>query len=144
MIFGRRKRSIERILVVEDEPLVAFDNEHFLSDGGYTVVETTDRAAVALEVIARDKDIHLVLADIELRDGSGLDVAAAAHAAGIAVMFVTGQCPAQAERHAIGCLGKPYQPRTLLAAIEAVDDVVSGRAPRKVPDGFRLFARDDA
>ncbi|NJC33587.1 DNA-binding response OmpR family regulator [Sphingomonas jejuensis] len=141
MIFGRRKRSIERILVVEDEPLVAFDNEHYLSDAGYEVVETTDRAAVALETIARGDAIHLVLADIELRDGSGLDVAAAAHAAGIAVMFVTGHCPADAERHAIGYLGKPYQPRTLIAAIQAIDDVVSGRTPKKVPDGFRLFTQ---
>ncbi len=31
MIFGRRKRVLNRLLIVEDEPLVAFDNEHFMN-----------------------------------------------------------------------------------------------------------------
>ena len=34
-MFGRKKRQIERLLLVEDEPLVAFDNEHALSDAGF-------------------------------------------------------------------------------------------------------------
>ena len=35
MLFGRRKRVITRILLVEDEPLVAFDNESSLTADGY-------------------------------------------------------------------------------------------------------------
>ena len=27
MLFGKRERRISRIMIVEDEPLVAFDNE---------------------------------------------------------------------------------------------------------------------
>ena len=34
MLFGRHERTIRRILVVEDEPLVAFDNEHLLKEAG--------------------------------------------------------------------------------------------------------------
>ena len=35
MLFGKRERRIGRILIVEDEPLVAFDNESMLKDAGY-------------------------------------------------------------------------------------------------------------
>lgn len=42
MLFGRRERRINRIMVVEDEPLVAFDNESMLQDAGYVVVATVD------------------------------------------------------------------------------------------------------
>ena len=38
MLFGKRERLIRRILIVEDEPLVAFDNEYLLKDAGYEVV----------------------------------------------------------------------------------------------------------
>ena len=47
MLFGKRERTIRRILVVEDEPLVAFDNEHMLQDAGYEVVATVDTLADA-------------------------------------------------------------------------------------------------
>ena len=43
-------------------------------------------------------------------------------------VFVTGQCPAEAEALAIGCLAKPYPQRTLLAAIGAVEAQVADLA----------------
>ena len=139
-MFGRKKRQIERLLLVEDEPLVAFDNEHLLSDEGYTVVATVDRVSEAVECIRADgADIHLVVADVSLADGSGLDVARAARDAGVAVLFVTGQCPDGASEVAVGCLSKPYAPRTLLAAITAVDGALQGTPPKRLPSGFRLF-----
>lgn len=140
-MFGRKKRGIERLLLVEDEPLVAFDNEHLLSDAGYTIVATVDRVSDAIEQInTHDGEIDLVVADINLADGSGMDVAHAARAAGIAVLFVTGQCPIGAESAAAGCLSKPYPPRALLAAIDAIDGALQGRPPKRLPIGFRLFA----
>ena len=42
MLFGKRKQVVKRILVVEDEPLTAFDNENFLGDAGYEVVATVE------------------------------------------------------------------------------------------------------
>ena len=36
---GRRK-AIRTVLVVEDEPLVAFDNEHALEQAGYRIAAT--------------------------------------------------------------------------------------------------------
>ena len=45
---------------------MAFDNEHFLLDAGFTVVGTTDRVSDAVEVIASGKAIDLVLVDLTL------------------------------------------------------------------------------
>jgi len=139
MIFGKRKRMIERILVVEDEPLVAFDNEHFLRDAGYEVVATVDNVADALAYIGSE-DISLVLTDMRLSgDGSGLDVARAARDRGLPVMFVTGSCPQEAPAVAVACLTKPYSPRDLRAAIEAVDARLRGKDVPRPPTGLVLF-----
>ncbi len=51
MLFGKRRRVVKRILIVEDEPLTAFDNENMLTDAGYTVVATVDTFDDALEVL---------------------------------------------------------------------------------------------
>ncbi|SFS00258.1 response regulator [Sphingomonas jatrophae] len=138
MIFGRRKRRIERILIVEDEPLVAFDNEHVLGDAGYRVVATVDTVADA--VAALEDGADLVLADVSLSDGgNGIDVAQAAKARGTPLLFVTGACPVDAQALAVGCLAKPYSQRDLLAAIEAVDARLGGERVRRAPPGLTLF-----
>ena len=77
MFFGRKKRRIEKLLLVEDEPLVAFDNEHVLTDAGYTIVATTDRVSDAVECIASGKSIDLVLVET-LSDLGEADAALAA------------------------------------------------------------------
>ena len=60
MLFGKKKRSIERVLVVEDEPLVAFDTEHFLDGEGFTIVATTYSVAEALRTIEAGTELDLV------------------------------------------------------------------------------------
>ena len=139
MLFGRRKRRIQRLLVVEDEPLVAFDAEHLLGDAGYVVVGTVDGVAEAVRLIGDGSAIDLVLADVNLADGNGMDVAIAARAVDVPVMFVTGQRPSGAMTVAVGCLSKPYAQRDLLAAIDAVGAVLEGREPRRMPAGLTLF-----
>ncbi len=145
MLFGKKKRRIVRLLLVEDEPLIAFDNEHFLTDASYTIVATVDRVADAVAVIDAsggldgNAGIDLVLVDVHLADGSGVDVARAAQARGVPVMFVTGNCPVEATTLAAGCLSKPYAPRDLLGSIAAIDARLCGTAPKKLPPGFRLF-----
>ncbi len=139
MLFGRRERTIRRIAIVEDEPLVAFDTEHFLDGEGFEVVATVDSIADALAVIAGDAAIDLVLVDVALADGSGVEVARAAHARGMRVVFVTGNCPGEARQFAAGCLAKPYPQRDLLAAITGIEAVLAGATPRKLPGSFSLF-----
>jgi DNA-binding response OmpR family regulator len=143
-MFGRGRQNgggarVKRILIVEDEPLVAFDNEHILHEAGYIVVATVDSAADATRLIAAG-GIDLVMADVRLRGvADGIDVARAAHAAGVAVMFVTGGCPPDAQRFAIGCLAKPFMGRDLLAAIEVISARLAGTRLPKGPRGFTLF-----
>jgi len=139
MLFGRKKRRICKLLLVEDEPLVAFDTEHFLRDAEYEIVATVDRVADAIAVIDSGLEIDLVLVDISLADGNGVDVAHAAKAKGIAVMFVTGQCPQGGRAVANGCLAKPYAQRDLLAAISAIEATLDGKVPKRIPNGLSLF-----
>jgi DNA-binding response OmpR family regulator len=141
MFFGRRERRIKRIMIVEDEPLVAFDNEYMLKDAGYEVVATVDSYADAAEAIRRE-EIDLILSDISLAgEGDGLDVARAAVAREIPVLFVTGNCTGEARALAVGCLAKPYNERVLLATLDAVDRHLQGRTPRRVPGELTLYVR---
>ena len=55
MLFGKRKRIVKRILIVEDEPLTAFDNENMLGDAGYEIVATVDDFDEALSVLEREE-----------------------------------------------------------------------------------------
>lgn len=138
-MFGRKKRRIVRLLVVEDEPLIAFDTEHLLTDAGYEIVATVDRVADAIVVLRSDDAVDLVLVDVNLADGSGIDVARTAAEGGVPVLFVTGNCPIEATTLAAGCLAKPYEQRDLVGAIEAIEAKMGGKTPRRLPSGFRLF-----
>ena len=143
VLFGRRKRRITNILIVEDEPLVAFDTEYFLSEADYSIVATVDRVAAAMKVIDSGRAIDLVLVDVNLTDGSGVEVARHARAQNIDVLFVTGRCPAEAKELAAGCLSKPCSPRDMIAAIAAIDSVRGGSLPKRLPNGFSLFIQPD-
>jgi CheY-like chemotaxis protein/DNA-directed RNA polymerase specialized sigma24 family protein len=58
-----------RVLIIEDEPLIALDIEGLVTDIGHEVVgvAATHKEALAL---AREKRPELILADIQLADGS--------------------------------------------------------------------------
>jgi DNA-binding response OmpR family regulator len=141
MLFGKKKRRICKLLIVEDDPLVAFDTEHFLREAEFEIVATVDRVVDAMTVIRGGHDIDLVLVDISLADGSGIDVAREAHAHGLPVLFVTGDCPAGGQDVAAGCLAKPYMPRDLLTAIDVIEAVLEGRKTKRLPHGLTLFAK---
>lgn len=137
---GARHSAIHTILVVEDEPLVAFDHEHILLQAGYRIAATVDGHDPAARVIDAG-NVDLVITDISLRGGkSGIDVARHAGDRGLPVLFVTSACPGEARALAIGCLAKPFAPRDLLAAIAVVDAVLAGREPPRKPRGMKLFA----
>ncbi|HEY0113015.1 MAG TPA: response regulator [Allosphingosinicella sp.] len=139
MLFGKRERAISRILIVEDEPLVAFDNEYLLRDAGYEVVATVDTLADAVRVLA-EEEIDLVLSDISLSgDGDGTDVARAAAARKVPVLFVTANCPIEARSLGIGCLAKPYTDKILRNALDALDQKLQGKAVNRLPAGLSLY-----
>jgi CheY-like chemotaxis protein len=144
MLFGKRKQVVKRILIVEDEPLTAFDNENMLGDAGYEVVATVDDFEEALEVLDREQ-IDLVLSDVRLRkDRTGIDLAREAKTRGVPTLFATGYADPGASDIAIGCVHKPYTERQLCKAIECVDRHLQGEKV-KPPKGVELFiAADEA
>ena len=138
MLFGKTKRIVKRILIVEDEPLTAFDNETMLEEAGYVVVATHDRYADAVATLGREK-VDLILSDIRLTgDHSGIDLARFAKGKGIPVLFSTGMAPDEASELGVGCLMKPYNDRTLKAALAAVDQHLQG-GKVKAPKGLVLY-----
>ena len=158
MLFSKRKRIVKRILIVEDEPLVAFDNETMVADAGYTVVATVDRYRDAVEVLDseleelppggdEDEDprgVDLVLTDISLAgERSGYDLAREAKRRGVPVLFVTATPPQEAEELALGYLLKPYTERALRAALRMVDKRLAGERVKRV-DGMVLFPEPTA
>lgn len=134
-----RRKAIRTILVVEDEPLVAFDNEHALEQAGYRIAATVDDHDHAVAVIDGG-GVDLIIADVSLRgDKNGIDVARHARSKGLPVLFVTGHCPIDARELAVGCLAKPYAPRDLIAAIGVVDAVLRDARRPRLPTGLSLF-----
>jgi DNA-directed RNA polymerase specialized sigma24 family protein/CheY-like chemotaxis protein len=109
------------VLVIEDEPLIAFDLEGLVESLGHKVtgIARTHSEAVAL---AKAKRPGLILADIQLADGtSGLDaVNELLEAFEVPVIFIT----AYPERFLTGerpepafLIAKPFQPATVSAII---------------------------
>lgn len=138
MLFGKRKRIVKRILVIEDEPLTAFDNEVMIQDAGYEVVATHDDFEDAVAALDREQ-VDLILSDVRLRgERTGIEVAKEAKRRGVPLLFVTGYPPDNAHELAIGCLMKPYSERQLRKALEAIDQHLAGEEP-DVPEGMEMY-----
>ena len=142
MLFGKRKRIVNKILIVEDEPLTAFDNELMLRDAGYEVVATVDRFRDAIATLDKGQ-VDLVLSDVRLTgERTGVDLAHEGRRRGIPVLFVTGAAPDNAAELVVGVLMKPYTHRTMRSALNAVDCYLAGKKVRP-PRGLILFPKVD-
>ena len=138
MLFGKRKRIVKRILIVEDEPLTAFDTEMMLADFGYEVVATLDDYDEALGRLERD-EIHLVIADVRLHGRDlGIELARNARVRGVPTLLATGHDLPPVNTHAIGCLKKPYNERLLKQALEAIDRHLQGESVKPLK-GLELY-----
>jgi CheY-like chemotaxis protein len=110
-----------RVLVVEDESLVAMLIEDMLSDLGYEVVAVAGRLDQALET-ARGVGADLAILDLNL-DGRRTDaVAEVLRARGIPFIFATGYGAAgvAAEWRDVPVVQKPFQEADLSAALAKV------------------------
>lgn len=130
-----------KILIVEDEALVAMNMRDVLEDHGHQVVEIADDEASAT-VAATHYRPDIALVDMRLAGGdSGMNVARNMNALGIAVVFATGNCPGlQVDGLALGCLHKPLSDEQVIAGIslaEAVRQQASNPPP--TPLGMHLF-----
>ncbi|BDG73410.1 response regulator [Roseomonas fluvialis] len=108
-----------RILVVEDEALVAMLVEDALMDAGFTVVGPARTVSQALELLKADPPDAAVL-DLNLGGENSLSVADALSARGIPFLVATGYGAAGLPAHLrhIPVLPKPYDPADLTVAID--------------------------
>ena len=111
------------VYVVDDDPGMLRALKRLLIEHGYdSVLFSTSGAFQRHEQF---DDAVCVILDIDLNDGSGIDVRRRLAAAGISlpVIFITGK-DSQATRaaaHASGCLAyltKPFSARTLIEPVE--------------------------
>ena len=116
-----REQRATRILVIEDEPIIALDIATTVERHGHTVVGIASTHAEAVG-LARDGKPGLVLADIQLADhSSGLEaVREILHEIDVPVIFIT----AYPERLLTGerpeptfLITKPFEPDTLAISI---------------------------
>lgn len=112
-----------RVLIVEDEPLIAMDLEMVFEDAGHEVVGTARTADHAV-AMARAQAPSLVIIDLNLADGtSGVDAARRIRLfSGVAIAFASGNLDAaQREELAVfepvAAMPKPYMPTELLRAV---------------------------
>ncbi len=113
------------ILVVDDEPDMRTSYERLLGRLGYRVVQAGSRGQ-ALSVIEAEP-LVLLVSDLRLTDGSGLDVVAAARAmpAPVPSIVVTGFLSRQSRQAALDAgatafLAKPFAATDFTALVSEV------------------------
>jgi DNA-binding response OmpR family regulator len=116
--------GLKRVLVVDDEGDFLTTYERLLRPLGFHVIVATTRAE-GVAAVVRERP-HLVVSDLRLPDGSGLDLVRAARSMPEppAVIVVTGYpsaetCHAALAAGATAFLAKPFAAAGLLAAIRS-------------------------
>ncbi|MBL8132050.1 MAG: response regulator [Anaerolineae bacterium] len=130
-----------KILIIEDESIVALDIQSKLESLGYEVIGIVDTGDDALELVGREK-AHLAIMDIQLR--GSLDGIATAHllraSHDIPTVFLTAYADAATLQRAkiaepLGYLVKPFEERDLYSAVEiALYRQAMDRSLRQVSD----------
>ena len=107
-----------RILVVEDDEATQLFTEHVLMGAGYEV-DVTGTMSGGIDLLQRRR-YDLVVSDVKLPDGNGLEVADLAEEKGAKVLMITGHAftlpDGMHERYEF--LLKPVQAAEIVAAVE--------------------------
>ena len=131
-----------RILIIEDEALVAMELRFVLEDLGHEVVATVADAATARDIV-KETDVDLALVDIHLSDGPtgvalgrelGQDM-------GVSVLFMTAN-PGMVRNGVAGTIGVLSKPTDEGAVQKSVDYALRRRAGAPVlyaPPELQLF-----
>ena len=108
-----------RVLVVEDEPLIAMMVEDYIDMLGHAVAGPADTAAEGMRLVEAG-GIDAAICDVNLRDGPSWPVADALKAAGIPYLIATGGHvePPPAAHADAPQLAKPFTLDGLEAALE--------------------------
>lgn len=130
-----------KILIVEDEMLVACEVEAVLGDLGHQVVGIAPDLETAMELAAQPIDLALV--DLNLRDGlTGPEIGRRLGEQGhVAVLFVTANPRILGDgiAGAVGVLTKPTDEVAVKAAVDYALRVRAGDRAAVPPQGLRVF-----
>jgi CheY-like chemotaxis protein len=126
--------SLVRVLIIEDEFLIALDLEQTLRCLGFTAVRSTGTVAQAVAVASSWRP-NLITADLRLPDGSGREavhrIRAQPDAGEVATIFITANPELLADEPGAVTLGKPFSEPALCHAIEmALTGAAGGEQPR--------------
>lgn len=133
-----------RILIVEDEAIIAFSMDDALSSAGHTVVGIArDEDTAAFLAAAYHPDLALV--DLRLARGSSGATAAQLlrERHGIPSIFVSGN-PLDCRKVSshvgvLGCLSKPFNDEELKEAVTVAETILAGQSPAHLPNGLELY-----
>lgn len=131
-----------RILIIEDEALVAMELRFVLEDLGHDVIGVTATAKAARD-IARENDVDLALVDIHLSDGAtGIDLGRElGQDMGVSVLFMTAN-PGMVRNGVagtIGVLSKPTDERAVQTGVDYALRRRQGQPTDYAPPGLQLF-----
>ena len=132
-----------KVLIVEDDLLIADCTEEFLVRSGYEVCGIARTVDEAVDLGRRHRP-DLILLDLRLADGGfGTQVAAQLTALSrVGVLYATGNISQFALDMTDGdaYIVKPYSSGDLVRSLEIVSEVVStGSASPPFPRGFRML-----
>lgn len=131
-----------RILIIEDEALVAMELRFVLEDLGYEVAGTAADARTARNLV-RETEVDLALVDIHLSDGpTGVDLGRdLANDAGVTVLYMTANPGMVRDGVAgtIGVLSKPTDERAVQSAVDYALRRREGRPVEYAPPELQLF-----
>lgn len=131
-----------RILIIEDEALVAMELRFVLEDLGHEVVATVAEAATARRIV-RETEVDLALVDIHLSDGpTGVALGRElGQELGVSVLFMTAN-PGMVREGVAGTIGVLSKPADEAAVQKAVDYALRRRTGAPVlyaPPELQLF-----
>lgn len=135
-------RRTLRVLVVEDEAILALEMELLLTQEGHQVVGVADDAARAI-ALASHESPELALVDLHLTDGlTGPEIAATLiNGYKVPVLFVTSEWATVAEfEGAVGLLNKPFTREMFVDAVRYAAARLEETECRP-PFGLRLLGR---
>ena len=131
-----------RILIIEDEALVAMELRFVLEDLGHEVLGVAATAQAARDLVS-ENDVDLALVDIHLSDGpTGINLGRElGQDMGVSVLFMTAN-PGMVRDGVAGTIGVLSKPTDEHAVQTAVDYALRRRQGQPVdyaPPGLQLF-----
>jgi CheY-like chemotaxis protein len=140
-----RRGFCVRILIFEDEAIIAFDMSEMLRSIGHDVVGVARDVSEALS-LAKSTRPELALVDYALPHGdNGITLTRILRSLWrIPSLFVSANpddCrDAAGQDGVLGCLAKPFTENDLRIAVDVADAIINGRTPPPPPANLQMYS----